>query len=1172
MENTESQYKNASILLAGIIRPAAPVTEEPAASMKEILKRFSEIITIYKGTVERAAGYHFIAHFGVDSVMENTPHRAVNAALAIRKSLGEYCARSGPVQSLKLRVGIGTGPVFVGRLPDMPREQMLTGNALQVASLLEERARENGILVCPATRRATADHFTYAEAGTVSVPDQRGPVAMYELLSTGERPYTRPPVEERRVPTGRGRMVQSVMVGRDREISLLKEKVQALKQGRGGIITVTGEAGIGKSRLLAELKASPEMRDAGLLEGRALSIGQIMSFHPLIDLLKNWAQIRDDDSSAASFAKLESSIKRVHPGQAQEIIPFIATLMGMELPGEYEKRVRGIEGEALEKLIYRNVREFLIKGADIRPLVLHFEDMHWADTSSLDLIMSLFSLVKKHRLLFVLVFRPGYGETGERVMRSLENEFHSLHTHIRLEQLDSRQSGILMENLLCAAGFPQGLKDDIIARSDGNPFFIEEVVRSLIDRGAVELKNDAFIVTAKITEVAVPSSIEEVLLSRIESFDPETRDLVKIASVIGRSFFYRIIVRVAVNIRDINERLAVLRDMELLREQVRLDELEYIFKHALAQEAAYAAIGEERKKQLHRQVAAAIKEEFSGRLNDFYGMLAWHYMQSGDLESAEEYMIRAGEEALRTSASKEAFHYFNNTLQLYKKSSIKYDKEKLVHIERNIASALYNTGSHRQVAPYFQSVLAYKGVRFYQNKFFHNLSFLYNMSALIVKSYMMPLGKNDPSPAVNELYDLYYKYVAGLGNVNPLLFFTEVMRIGNRFYRYDVTKLKNGFSFYMGGSFIFSWSGFSFRLASRFIKKLSKLIHEDDAVNRLDLLEALIYHDYLKGEWANLSRYADAEETVEQNLRLGRVYDVIMLYYSLLPDWFMEMGMFRDARVRLDRIRQIGEMYRHQTGDLCYTVSHSLLLTKSRRFSDALSEIERGIPLMSETGMPGFSVKLYSLLSLIHLLNGREGEAESALGSAEKIVSGEVLAPYHVSPYYLARLLQNLAGLEKAVTEHNRHDLPVLKAKSLSAAKQALRVVRMVASDRTEARRHRGTVHWLLAFSAEKNLLRFGKILSGVRAKRHYRKALQWWKRSIDEGERLGARLELSRSYFEVGKRCAGVGAGRDLPLHPKINTIIGLTPEQCLEKAEAMFRDMNLTWDLEQLRKIKPQ
>ena len=279
----------------------------------------------------------------------------------------------------------------------------MTGDAVNLASRLSGLAGPGEILVGEETARRTRGRFAFQDLGAKRVKGKAEPVSVYKLISG------------KAVAPASDRQVSSAMVGRDQELNRLELQVMKVINGEGSVVNIIGEAGIGKSRLMAELRQGEVMQKVNLLEGRAISIGRNLSFHPLIDLLKQWAGISEEDSEDAAFDKLERTIRAIHPEEAEEILPFVATLIGLKLKGKYAERVQGIEGEALEKLIFKNIRELLIKGSERTPTVIVMEDLHWADTSSLLLLQSLYRLAEKNRILFINLFRPGYWQGEDQI-------------------------------------------------------------------------------------------------------------------------------------------------------------------------------------------------------------------------------------------------------------------------------------------------------------------------------------------------------------------------------------------------------------------------------------------------------------------------------------------------------------------------------------------------------------------------------------------------------------------------------------------------------------------------------------------------------------------------------------------------------------------------------------
>jgi len=261
--------------------------------------------------------------------------------------------------------------------------------------------------------------------------------------------------------------------------------------GEGSIVDIVGEAGIGKSRLIAELKKRDVIKTT-LLEGRATSIGRNLSFHPIIDLLRQWAGIMQQDSSTTAAYKIEKAVQGIWREDLHEVLPFLATLMGTKVSGSYAERIRGIEGDALEKMILKSTRDFLTPASEMACLVIVFEDLHWSDTSSIELLERLFRLVKTKRILFINLFRPGYEETGDRIAQAVESLFPECSLTIVLEPLNDKLSESLITKMLKTGPHHPFIRT-VIKRAGGNPFFIEEIVQSFIDQNLIVFRGGRFI-------------------------------------------------------------------------------------------------------------------------------------------------------------------------------------------------------------------------------------------------------------------------------------------------------------------------------------------------------------------------------------------------------------------------------------------------------------------------------------------------------------------------------------------------------------------------------------------------------------------------------------------------------------------------------------------------------
>jgi class 3 adenylate cyclase len=410
-DRIEGEHKQVTVMFCDM-EGFTPLTEKLGpeqmySMMDEIYEILIHKVHDNEGTVNELTGDGIMALFGAPIALEDAPQRAIRSALAIHQEMNRYSDRKKQekgIPALKMRIGIHTGPVVVGTLGnDLRVDFKAVGDTVNLASRMEGLAEPGTTYVTEDTFKLAEGFFRFGSLGKREIKGKEKPVSVYQVIAASTR-RTRLDVSAERGLTP--------FVGRDEELNTLELAVLKAITGQGSIVNVIGEAGIGKSRLIAELKNREVMKRVTLLEGSAISMGANLGYHLIIDLLKNWSQITEDDSEVAAFTKLESAIRATYPEALGEVLPFVATLMGIKLVGRYADRMKGIEGEALDKLILKNVRDLVTRGSQTTPLVAILEDLHWADTSSIELMESLFRLATKERIVFINMFRPGYTDTG----------------------------------------------------------------------------------------------------------------------------------------------------------------------------------------------------------------------------------------------------------------------------------------------------------------------------------------------------------------------------------------------------------------------------------------------------------------------------------------------------------------------------------------------------------------------------------------------------------------------------------------------------------------------------------------------------------------------------------------------------------------------------------------
>lgn len=1127
----ETERRQATFLSGEILSYAEVLesmdTEEAALVINRCFAMLDSVISKYESRIDEITGGSFMASFGIPLAIEDAPKKAINAAIELRNSMDTFNQQENLSTPLGLRIGINSGTVVAGA-GSSDKLYSVIGEDINLASQLREICTKNNIYIGPLTYRYTQNDFKYETLESVSLKGRTEPLSAYKLLSKKEKVY--------RARLGAERMIYSDMVGRDRELDKLKLHVLKAIGGEGSIVNLIGEAGIGKSRLVAELHTRDEMKKVTLLRGRALSIGSNLSFHPVIDMLKSWARIKEEDPPTASSQKIERVIRSVFPEKASEIYPFIATLMGIKLTGKHAERIKGIEGEALEKLILKNVSDLIAKASDTNPLVFVLEDLHWADSTSVELFESLFRLAESKSILFINVMRPDY-EPSEHILRTIRNRYPAFSTDINLQPLDDSQVEALIGNLLNVEALPIHIKELISKRAEGNPFFIEEVARSFIDDGIVEMENGQFHVTDKIDSVIIPETINDVIMTRVDKLEEQTKSLLRMASVIGRNFFYKILAEVAKKVEEIDDRLEHLKEVQLIKERRRMKELEYLFKHALAWDAVYNSILLKKRKQLHLDVANAIESVFNERLHEFYGMLALHFSRGENLEKSEEYLIKAGEDALKTAASAEALSYFQEALNIYlKQHGDAGDPEKIARLEKSIAIALYNKGHYTESLQYFDSVLEYLGVKRSKNKLGTIINLLSNLSNVLLHLYIPHKKKNIiPTAKDNEVADLIYKRGTALSSLDTTRFFMDSIGLIRRFNKLDITKIENGPTHYAASSALFSVSGVSFPISQKILDYCSSFIDKGDKKSTFLINSYQLMHDYLAGNWDRDLEYDPG--IIDYMLKLGDIFmPRIQLVWSGLIK--LEQGDFEDTNILVDKLNEIGEEYDHDGAISSKYSLHAILLLKERQLNDALIEVNKGIDVQKSMHKPHHLLEMIAVKINILLILKDMDQAEHALKEAKELLSREKhVTPYYMAHYLLSQFLYDLILLEESIKLSEESKISELRKQTYQSGKAAIKNSKKYAANKTEVFRYMGVYYWLVG--KQKN-------------------AEKWWKKSIEIGRELQALPELARTYREMGKRLTE-GQSR-------VNELDSRDSKWYLTESEKMFNTLNLEWDIEHM------
>ncbi len=525
--------------------------EDWTAMINEAFDLLSRAVFRYEGTIAQLQGDAMLAFFGAPVAHEDDPDRAILAALDMLESTAEFARQLKAARGIdfRLRIGINTGPVVVGNVgSDLRYEYTALGDAVNVAARMQTAAEPGTVLVTEAALRLTGDTFEAEDLGAIEVKGKTEPIHAFRVIGRKEAPA------RKRGLAAVG--LDSPMVGRDEPLRRLTELYDIAATGRGRVAFIVGEPGIGKSRLLAELRrrvapeAPPGDRPAATwVEGRCVSYGRNLPYHLLIELVRSMLglpflaseQETRDRLDAALDALLDADVPAGTGGaEGVDTAPYLAHLMSLPLRPDEMGRA-SLDPETIQAryvaATHRVMRTLSTRG----PIVLVCEDLHWADQASVDVVRQLLLLVAHLPVLFIGAMRAEADTPGWALIPHARELFGEALAEIRLEALSGDESRTLVANLLEIESLPDAVRDTILSRAEGNPFFVEETVRMLIERGAIVAEGDRWVATDDIGTVAIPETLHGLLLARIDQLPESAKRSIRVASVIGRQFPVRVL-------------------------------------------------------------------------------------------------------------------------------------------------------------------------------------------------------------------------------------------------------------------------------------------------------------------------------------------------------------------------------------------------------------------------------------------------------------------------------------------------------------------------------------------------------------------------------------------------------------------------------------------------------
>src|SRR5262249_46385624 len=596
--------------------------EEARSILDPVLERMMEAVHRYEGTVNQVMGDGIMALFGAPLAHEDHAVRACYAALRMQDTVKQYADELHRTRGipLQIRVGLNSGEVIVRSVgSDLRMDYSAVGQTTHLAARMEQMAMPGTILAAPDTLSQAEGYVLVKGLGERQIKGMTAPVKVYEVTGAS---------------TARSRLHASVargftrFVGRDDEVEQLRQALEQAGSGRGQVVAVVGDPGVGKSRLYWEFIHSHRIEGWLVAESSSVSFGKATAYLPTIDLLQTYFQIEPRDEARRVREKITGRLLSLDRS-LEAFLP--AFLWLLDVPVE-EPEWQTLEPAQRRRRTLDGIKRLLLRESQVQPLLLVFEDLHWIDTETQALLDSLVESLPTARLLLLVNYRPEYRHAWAG---------KSYYRQLRIDPLPPTSAEALLDALLGEDPNLDALKRVLIERTEGNPFFLEESVRTLVETGVLAGERAAYRLTRATATLQVPATARAIVAARIDRLSPEDKRLLQAASIIGREVPFMLLEAIVPEDAEMMRRgLANLQAAEFLYETKLFPDLEYTFKHALTQEVTYKSLPQETRRTYHGQIARVLEESFRERLDEKLDLIAHHYQHSGNVEKALQYLTR----------------------------------------------------------------------------------------------------------------------------------------------------------------------------------------------------------------------------------------------------------------------------------------------------------------------------------------------------------------------------------------------------------------------------------------------------------------------------------------------------------------------------------------------------
>jgi predicted ATPase/class 3 adenylate cyclase len=931
-----------------------------------------QIIAKYGGVVNKvdtyAKGHRIMTLFGAPRAHIDDPERAVRAALEMQEAMGAFAELSTTRGSfwLKQRIGVNTGLVFAGNVGSLAhQEYSVMGDGVNLAARLMAVATDGQVIISQSTARQSGDGFLLHEQDPVRVKGKSLPVHNHEVLGLQERR-----VRERRP-----------LIGRDEEW----ERIHALSElglaGDSQVVTIAGDAGLGKSRLVDEVTAHwSEEHNALSIRTNCPSFGRHTPYLPWLDLLRALLGFNPADSDQVKLEKIEALLLEIDPTWREWAV-LMGRLLGLDV--EETSVVHALDAQTRQRMIFRITTSLVDHIATEQPLLLAIDDLQWADDTSIELVNQTARLIGDRPFLFILAYRP-----DEPLAAILELDEPSHHTNMRLQELSDKASLQLLDTLLpTTPQMPDQLKRLILNNAQGNPLFIEEVAHSLIENYlALDEETGTYHARTDLEQIEVPDSVNRVIMSRIDRLDESSRNLLKVASVIGKQFEHWLLDAIYPYRRaagELRERLDELSQREIL--DGPHPDLLYLFRHIMTREVAYESMLYADRRQMHRRIGESIERQQAGRLGEYWEVLADHFGLAEEWEKALDYRLQAGHKAQSIYANEEAIHHFQQALKAAE--HVPGTEERQLAAHEGLSDVFDTLGSYDEALTHVYRaqdlvmLIGYspEGTARRLAEQCRKVAFIcrkrgdYDVAFNWLQGGMIALEGMD----VLEVANIYLQgagiYHREGNNAEALRWSQRSLNIIGRLEGEDEARLKVlAHTYYLQGA-IYLRLGDNARVIE--VCERSRMVYEQIG----DVAGAGGAHNNLGTAYFNQGDLAKATEhyqvALELQTRIGNVHEIGMISNNL-GGVHRDRGQLEQAEARYQQSLQIWQQSRSTYGEAFLYMNLATVALERRQWTQAIDYLTQSLDLCAQIRAEDFSAEAYRHLAQAHLGLGEIAQAE----------------------------------------------------------------------------------------------------------------------------------------------------------------------------------------------------